>query len=298
MDTPSRNPRVLIVTPEVTYLPDRMGSLASFFTAKAGGLADVSAALVSALLDQGADVHVALPDYRSIFSDRLVPFLKEEINSMQRKMPDDRVHLAEDRAFFYIHTVYSDYGVDNLKIALAFVITGIGGYLVHESGVTLPDTLGPVTWAILLGGLAFILIERWLRGRPFTSQVTWTIAIIVAVGQLLAAVFPGVSRSGATIMLMLVMGLSRPASVEFSFLVGIPTMLAAGGFKIYKELVSPVPGAPPEQWDMVLLGFIVSAIVSFVVVKWLLHYVRNHTFEIFGWYRVGLFVVLFAMLYI
>jgi undecaprenyl-diphosphatase len=185
-----------------------------------------------------------------------------------------------------------------MKIALAFVITGVGGYLVHESGVTLPDTLGPVTWAILLGGLAFILIERWLRGRPFTSQVTWTIAIIVAVGQLLAAVFPGVSRSGATIMLMLVMGLSRPASVEFSFLVGIPTMLAAGGFKIYKELVSPVPGAPPEQWDMVLLGFIVSAIVSFVVVKWLLHYVRSHTFEIFGWYRVGLFVILFALLYL
>lgn len=120
MGTTRRNPRVLIVTPEVTYLPDRMGSLASFFTAKAGGLADVSAALVSALFDQGADVHVALPDYRSIFSDRLVPFLKEEISSIQRKMPDDRVHLAEDRAFFYINRVYSKYGDENIKMALAF----------------------------------------------------------------------------------------------------------------------------------------------------------------------------------
>jgi len=120
MDTHRHNPRVLVVTPEVTYLPDRMGSLASFFTAKAGGLADVSAALVSALLDQGADVHVALPDYRSIFSDRLVPFLKEEINSIQRKMPDDRVHLAEDRAFFYINRVYSKFGDENIKLALAF----------------------------------------------------------------------------------------------------------------------------------------------------------------------------------
>jgi starch synthase/alpha-amylase len=120
MDSPRRNPRVLVVTPEVTYLPDRMGSLASFFTAKAGGLADVSAALVSSLFDQGADVHVALPDYRAIFSDRLVPFLKEEINSIQRKMPDDRVHLAEDRAFFYINRVYSSYGDDNIKMALAF----------------------------------------------------------------------------------------------------------------------------------------------------------------------------------
>jgi len=120
MESPRRNPRVLVVTPEVTYLPDRMGNLASFFTAKAGGLADVSAALVSALFDQGADVHVALPDYRSIFSDRLVPFLKEEITSIQRKMPDDRVHLAEDRAFFYINRVYSRYGDENVKMALAF----------------------------------------------------------------------------------------------------------------------------------------------------------------------------------
>lgn len=185
-----------------------------------------------------------------------------------------------------------------LKIALAFGITGIGGLIVHESGVVLPDTLGPVTWAILGGGIAFILIERWLVGRPFSSQVTWTIAIAVAVGQLIAAVFPGVSRSGSTIMVMLVLGLSRPAAIEFSFLVGIPTMLAAGGLKIFKALVSPVPGAPPEQWDLVLLGFIVSAIVSFVVVKWLLHYVRNHTFVVFGWYRVGLFALLIALMYL
>ena len=67
------DPRVLVVTPEVTYLPDRMGGLASFYTAKAGGLADVSAALISALFEQGADVHVAMPDYRALFSDKLAP---------------------------------------------------------------------------------------------------------------------------------------------------------------------------------------------------------------------------------
>ena len=93
------NPRVLIVTPEVTYLPDRMGGLASYFTAKAGGLADVSAALISALFEQGADVHVAIPDYRTIFSDGLAPVLKKEFSKIQRKMPDDRIHLAEDRDF-------------------------------------------------------------------------------------------------------------------------------------------------------------------------------------------------------
>ena len=117
---PPGNPRVLIVTPEVTYLPDRMGSLAAYFTAKAGGLADVSAALINALFDQGADVHVAIPDYRTIFSDRVAPFLKKELRRIQRKMPDDRVHLAEDRAFFYLNRVYTSYGENNLKLSLAF----------------------------------------------------------------------------------------------------------------------------------------------------------------------------------
>ena len=114
------NPRILVVTPEVTYLPHRMGGLASFYTAKAGGLADVSAALISALFDQGADVHVAIPDYRSLFSDKLAPVLNEEINRIQRKMPTDRFHLAEDRAFYYINRVYSMYGEENIKLSLAF----------------------------------------------------------------------------------------------------------------------------------------------------------------------------------
>ncbi len=114
------NPRVLVVTPEVTYLPHRMGGLASFYTAKAGGLADVSAALINALFEQGADVHVAIPDYRALFSDKLAPVLKKEINRIQRKMPGDRIHLAEDRAFYYINRVYSLYGGENIKLALAF----------------------------------------------------------------------------------------------------------------------------------------------------------------------------------
>jgi len=113
-------PRVLIVTPEVTYLPDRMGSYAGYYTAKAGGMADVSAALINALFDQGADVHVAIPDYRTIFSDRVAPLLRNELRRIRRKVPDERIHLAEDRAFFYLNRVYADYGEGNLKLALAF----------------------------------------------------------------------------------------------------------------------------------------------------------------------------------
>jgi len=120
MTAAKHTPRVLIVTPEVTYLPDRMGSLSQYLTAKAGGLADVSAALIHALFEQGADVHVALPDYRSIFSDRLAPFLRKEQRKIRTIMPDDRLHLAQDRAFFYLNRVYSAYGRENTKLSLAF----------------------------------------------------------------------------------------------------------------------------------------------------------------------------------
>ncbi|MGD9330277.1 MAG: glycogen/starch synthase [Desulfobacterales bacterium] len=120
MPTSLSNPTVLVVTPEVTYLPEGMGNMSNHLTAKAGGLADVSAALISALYDQGADVHVALPDYREIFAAHTAPVLKTEFRRIRDKMPDERIHLAEDRAFFYTTSVYSQYGSDNIKIALAF----------------------------------------------------------------------------------------------------------------------------------------------------------------------------------
>ena len=119
-DATKSNPRILIVTPEVTYLPDNMGNIANYLKAKAGGLADVSAALVTALFDQGADIHVALPDYRAMFNHQLPPIIKKGIHTIRRIMSDDRIHLAEDRAFFYMNRVYSNYAVENMKIALAF----------------------------------------------------------------------------------------------------------------------------------------------------------------------------------
>ncbi len=106
-------------------------------------------------------------------------------------------------------------------------------------------------------------------------------------GQLIAAVFPGASRSGTTILLALILGLSRPLATEFSFLVSIPTMLAVGALKIFKALHHAAPGAV-ENWQMVIIGTVVAAAVSFVVVKWLLRYVQSHTFIAFGWYRVAL----------
>lgn len=174
------------------------------------------------------------------------------------------------------------------KLALAFGLTCAGGFLWDKLGNKLPEEAEPVAIALMVGGVAFVAVEQWLKQRPGRAEVTWMIAVAVGMGQILAAVFPGLSRSGATILLALVLGMSRPAATEFSFLVGIPTMLAASSLKIFKALHHPPPDATPENWAMVALGTVVSAVVSFIVVKWLLRFVQTHTFTVFGWYRIGL----------
>jgi undecaprenyl-diphosphatase len=182
-----------------------------------------------------------------------------------------------------------------LKIFVAFAITGIGGVLMEKGGFKLPDKPGPIAAALFIGGLGFVLVERWLKGRELKSEVSWGIVLAVGAGQLVAAGFPGTSRSGATILAALLLGLNRVAATEFTFLVGIPTMLAAGGLKIFKELSHTASG-PSENWGMVVLGFVTAAVVSFIAVKWLLRYVQTHTFTVFGWYRIGLAAVIVLLL--
>jgi undecaprenyl-diphosphatase len=180
------------------------------------------------------------------------------------------------------------------KLALAFLVTAVGGLALNRVGFRLPEEAMPIAAALAIGGLGFLAVEAWLARRSGggCEEVTWKIAVLVGVAQLLAGVFPGTSRSGATILFSLVLGMSRPAATEFSFLVGIPTMLAAGGLKILGALRHAPADAPPESWTMVAVGFVVSALVSFVVVKWLLGYIRTHTFVVFGWYRLALAAVI------
>lgn len=184
-----------------------------------------------------------------------------------------------------------------LKILFAFVLTGIGGFILDKKGFKLPEELKPIAIALAVGGVGFLLVENWLRGKSLKDEVTWTMALAVGLGQLVAAAFPGTSRSGVTILFCLLLGLNRPAATEYCFLVGIPTMLAAGGWKILKTLHHPPPGAAPENWGMVGLGFLVSAVVSFIAVKWLLRYIQTHTFVLFGWYRIALALVIAVLIY-
>lgn len=183
-----------------------------------------------------------------------------------------------------------------LKLAAAFFITGLGGLALKALHFELPETATPVGVALLVGGALFLLVERRLRGRMASDAITWSMAAAIGLAQLVAAVFPGTSRSGATILIALAMGLSRPAAIEFTFLLGVPTLLAAGALKIVSHLRYPEGEA--LDWGMLALGIIVSAVTAFVAVKWLLRYVQSHTFEGFGWYRivVGVAVLLSILL--
>jgi undecaprenyl-diphosphatase len=182
-----------------------------------------------------------------------------------------------------------------LKLLLAFVITGVGGLVVKRLGFTLPKEIAPIAWATLVGGAVIIAIEWALRGRrPARRDVTWEVAVVVGLAQLLAAVFPGTSRAAATIMIAMLFGLARPAATEFSFLVGVPTLLAAGGLETMQALRHPT--GPPTEWGLLVLGTLVSAVTAFLVVRWLLRWVQTHNFVVFGWYRVALGLVMLARL--
>ena len=114
------NPRILVVTPEITSLPAGMNNMGGCLRAKAGGLADVSASLVSALYRQGADVHVALPHYRRMFHIDVGKLISNELRVYMSNLHNSRIHLAEDRIFYYRDTVYSSYDSDSFLQALAF----------------------------------------------------------------------------------------------------------------------------------------------------------------------------------
>jgi undecaprenyl-diphosphatase len=179
------------------------------------------------------------------------------------------------------------------KLVVAFFLTAVGGVAMKKAGFRLPETAGPVAWATLIGGFAIFAIERWVRGRPAQEGISWACAVGVGLAQLVAAGFPGTSRSAATILAAMLIGTARPAATEFSFLVGIPTLLSAGALQIFSALHhAPEPTAVPENWLHLIVAAIVAAATAFLVVKWLLRFVQTHTFVAFGWYRIALGVAI------
>ncbi|RUL75295.1 undecaprenyl-diphosphate phosphatase [Dyella choica] len=174
-----------------------------------------------------------------------------------------------------------------LKLLAAFLITCALGFLVTHYGFKLPETITPIAWALLIGGFWILGAEAIAARQVDRREVTWRVAILVGIAQIIAGVFPGTSRSGATIFTAMLAGTSnRPAATEFSFLVGIPTMYAATGYELLKVLKAG--DSMHEDWGALGVGFGVSLVVAFIAVKWLLSYIRTHRFTWFAWYRIAL----------
>jgi undecaprenyl-diphosphatase len=180
------------------------------------------------------------------------------------------------------------------KLATAFLITAVLGFAATKLGFKLPESITPVAWALIIGGV-WMLGAEWLAAKqPDRTSITWRVAILVGLAQVVAAVFPGTSRSAATIFVAMLAGTSnRAAATEFAFLVGIPTMFAASGYELLKAFKS---GGVHEDWSALAIAFVVSLITAFVAVKWLLGYIRTHRFTPFAVYRIVLGVALLALI--
>ena len=177
-----------------------------------------------------------------------------------------------------------------MKLGVAFVLTGLLGLVAMGMGLKLPEDPRVIAWTLMVGGVLILVAEAWLKRHAGQENPGWGAALVIGASQMLAAVFPGTSRSGASILAGMFAGLSRSAATDFSFLLGIPTLFAACGLSFYRQLRSAgVPGQ--EEWLHLGLGFAVSGVTAYFVVRWLLGYVRSRTFSPFGWYRIGLGLV-------
>ena len=171
-------------------------------------------------------------------------------------------------------------------IIIGFIPTAVVGVLMYKIIKTyLMNSPAIVLWSLLIGGIVLIIFELLHKEKPDAIQEAEMIkpkqAFIIGLFQCLA-IIPGVSRSAATIIGGLSLGLSRRAIVEFSFLLAIPTMCAATGYDLLKTGIN----FSGSEWGMLAVGFAVSFIVAWACVKWLIKFVQKHTFIPFGIYRI------------
>ena len=196
------------------------------------------------------------------------------------------VHFRE-KIIFTVKQAFVDAAARNFLAAvlLAFLPAAVAGLFLHKwikAYLFNPFTVGA---ALILGGVAILIIERKAhpegRESPVES-ITFRQALLIGCAQCFS-LFPGVSRSAATILGGVIFGLSRTAAVEFSFFLAIPTMFAATGYSLLKD-----SGAMNgEEFKILAVGFIVSLLVALAVIRWFLKFVQTHTFVPFAWYRMG-----------
>ena len=184
---------------------------------------------------------------------------------------------------------------------IAFAFTSVPALLLHKWSEKNLGSIQAMAIALLLGGIVMWIIDAWSdRREPSTTHVeemSLPQAIWIGLCQTLSAVFPGTSRSMSTIASGQLVGLDRPSALEFSFLLSIPTMMAATCWDLMKELhpskAAEAAGAAvahvvmnPERWIVLAIGTVVSFFVALGVVEWFLHWVRKHGFTVFAIYRI------------
>ena len=195
---------------------------------------------------------------------------------------------------------FFDKNIMNLwgKILVACIPAAIIGILFDDVFEALFYNPVCIAIALIVFGVAFIIIENWNKnkkgGKEKNSEITYKDAVIIGIFQLLAAIFPGTSRSGATIIGGLLIGLSRPNAAEFTFYLAIPTMLGASLLKLLKFGLE----FTTAEIAILIVGMLVSFIISMFVIKFLMNYIKKHNFKVFGYYRIilGIIVLLYFSL--
>ena len=180
------------------------------------------------------------------------------------------------------------------KVALACVPGVIAERLVGDN---IPDSPWLIAAMLIFYGAAFIVLEYWNAKRTPKYRrlfdIPWLVALGIGLFQVLAIV-PGTSRSGATIIGALLLGVSRTAAVEFTFFLAVPVMVGMSGLKIFEYLKDG--RFTGEQIFYLVLGAVIAFAVSLLVIRMVLNYIKKHDFKIFGWYRIGFGVLLLLLL--
>ena len=186
-----------------------------------------------------------------------------------------------------------------LKIIVAVIPAAIIGVLFDDKIDELFYHPVPVAIALIVVGVLFIVVETIMKGKKPSirniGQITYKAAVIIGLFQVLAAVFPGTSRSGATIIGALLIGVSRATAAEFTFFLAVPVMFGASLLKVIKYIAAGVAMTGSELVILVI-GTLVAFIVSVFVIKFLMSYIKKHDFKVFGWYRIVLGILVLLIL--
>lgn len=189
-----------------------------------------------------------------------------------------------------------------IKILIACVPAAIVGVLWDEQLNALFYNPTTVAIMLILFGILFIVIENYNKGKSSKinslTEITYTVAIMIGLFQLIAAIFPGTSRSGATIVGALLIGVSRTVAAEFTFFLAIPVMLGASALKLLKFGLKTGFVMTGNELTILLVGMIVAFIVSILAIKFLMSYIKNNDFKVFGWYRIVLGILVLAYFYV